>query len=107
LLARCRAERLEPPARTRVERVLGAANRLADARFCAAITGRLSATAVLGLDDLIAEPIAGELTGDGQAGEDRPAPPVVMLDEDAEDVDPPGPLSRRPRRVAGRACSPS
>jgi hypothetical protein len=38
VLARCRVERIEPPGR--MNRILGAANRLADQRFCTATVGR-------------------------------------------------------------------
>lgn len=41
VLARCRAEKLEPPGR--MDRIVGAANRLADARFCDDTVARLSA----------------------------------------------------------------
>jgi hypothetical protein len=42
LLARCRRERIEPPGPSRVERILGAAEALAERRFTARTAGRLT-----------------------------------------------------------------
>jgi len=50
LLARCRAERIEPP--TRVDRILGTARAAVSGRFTAAIVNRLSPATVVGLDAL-------------------------------------------------------
>ncbi len=41
VLARCRAEKLEPPGR--MDRIIGAANRIADAQFCQVTVSRLPA----------------------------------------------------------------
>jgi TnpA family transposase len=60
LLARCRAERIEPPARSSVDRILGAANRAADQQFCATIVGRLSTAAISELEALVPEPDTGD-----------------------------------------------
>src|SRR6266536_463490 len=52
VLARCRAEKLEP--RGRMERIIGAANRIADERFCAATVARLPADVAAALRSIIA-----------------------------------------------------
>ena len=62
-MARCRVERIEPPGR--MSRIIGAANRIADERFCATIIGRLSADVAQSLWALIVE--AGDDV-DGEAG---------------------------------------
>lgn len=41
VLARCRADKLEPPGR--MDRIIGAANRIADEQFCAVTMSRLPA----------------------------------------------------------------
>jgi hypothetical protein len=53
VLARCRAEKLEPPGR--MDRLIGAANRIADARFCEVIVSRLPADVAAALRSIIAE----------------------------------------------------
>jgi hypothetical protein len=53
VLARCRAEKIEPPGR--MSRIIGSANRIADERFCAATVSRLSADVAQALWALIAE----------------------------------------------------
>jgi TnpA family transposase len=52
LLARCRAERVEPPGTSRVERVLGAAQSAFEQQFTAATVSRLPAGAVARLEEL-------------------------------------------------------
>jgi Domain of unknown function (DUF4158) len=47
LLARCRAERIEPPGR--IDRILASAESAFEQRFCAEISGRLSEETVSGL----------------------------------------------------------
>lgn len=54
VLARCRAERLEPPGR--MDRIIGAANRIADDQFCAATLARLSTDVAAALQCVIAVP---------------------------------------------------
>jgi hypothetical protein len=63
LLARCRAERLEPPGPSRVDRVLAAGRTAAEQRFCAQTVARLSAEAIDRLEEL-----AGAAPGDGGRG---------------------------------------
>jgi len=67
LLAKCRAERIEPPGRGSVDKILGGANRSADERFCATTVGRLGAPATQRLEELVA---ADKPTAD-QAGADE------------------------------------
>ena len=79
LLARCRAERLEPPGPSRIDRVLGSARAAFEQQFCAATVARLAASdqAITGLEELVDDrpgsprPVGGDAdnaTGDG-AGE--------------------------------------
>lgn len=63
LVARCRAERIEPPAPSRLQRVLGAARAASEQRFTGHVVARLTPKAVAGLEALVAE------TGDGQPGD--------------------------------------
>jgi len=65
LLARCRRERIEPPGPSRVERILGAAEALAERRFTARTAGRLTPGAVARLGELIAPGDPGGDAGDG------------------------------------------
>jgi len=55
LLARCRAERLEPPAGSRIERLLGNARASFERQFTATIAGRLPAAAVERLECLLGD----------------------------------------------------
>jgi hypothetical protein len=55
LLARCRAERIEPPGR--VERILGAAEASFERQFCTQIAGRLSEETAGRLEQLVAEDV--------------------------------------------------
>ncbi|WP_425566008.1 DUF4158 domain-containing protein [Nonomuraea monospora] len=56
LLARCREERLEPPAAKRIERLAGAAEAMFEREFTATTVQRLPAAAVTALEDLITVP---------------------------------------------------
>lgn len=69
VVARCRAERMEPPTPGQVDRLVSSAVRSFDERFCAAAVGRLSATTIGLLEKLLAEPgTEGEGTlGGGRA----------------------------------------
>jgi hypothetical protein len=55
LLVRCRAERLEPPATTRIDRIIGAACAAFEKQFCAHIVSRLSPAAIGRLEELITD----------------------------------------------------
>lgn len=85
LLARCRAERLEPPGPSRIDRVLGSVQAAFEQQFCAATLARLAASdqAITGLEELVDDrpgsprPVGGDAdnaTGDG-AGEQGTSPP--------------------------------
>jgi len=65
LVARCRVGRIEPPAPSRLERVLGTARAAAEQRFTADVASRLTVNAVAGLEALVAETDAEP---DGQSG---------------------------------------
>ena len=54
LLARCRQVQIEPPGPSRVERILGTAEALAERRFTTRTAGRLAPDAVARLEELIA-----------------------------------------------------
>jgi Domain of unknown function (DUF4158) len=76
LLARCRAERLEPPGPSRIDRVLGGARAAFEQQFCATTVARLSASdqAIMGLEELVDDSPAdsADVAGEGQAqGEDE------------------------------------
>ena len=58
LLARCRAERIEPPAR--VERIIGAARVAVSDRFTTSTVSRLSPATVAGLETLAGIGVAGQ-----------------------------------------------
>jgi TnpA family transposase len=57
LLARCRAERIEPPGR--VERILGTAAAAFEQQFCATVTERLSDETAGRLEQLVDEDVGG------------------------------------------------
>ena len=73
LLARCRAERLEPPGPSRIERVLGSARAAFEQQFCAATVARLAASdqAIMGLEELVDDRPADSAddAGEGQRGD--------------------------------------
>ncbi|MGH2943942.1 MAG: DUF4158 domain-containing protein [Solirubrobacteraceae bacterium] len=58
LLVRCRQERLEPPGR--LDRILGAARRAADERFCQQTIQRLPEHTIARLDALVSDAPAGD-----------------------------------------------
>ncbi len=79
LLARCRAERTEPPGR--LERIVGAARSRAADRFCAGTTARLGTDAAERLDELVAERADDEPASPGGAlAELKADPGQVSLD---------------------------
>jgi hypothetical protein len=75
VVARCRAERLEPPAPGQVGRLVGSAVTTFEQRFCATITERLDAHAEAGLERLVDG--ADTDTGSTPATRVRRRPPVV------------------------------
>lgn len=70
LLARCRAEKLEPPAQSRIGRVMGSAKAAAEQSFCAKTVARLSEESVARLEELVAEEESGDGVG-SRAGSGR------------------------------------
>lgn len=76
LWARCRTEKLEPPGR--VERIIGAARAAFEEQFCTRTVGRLSPTAIMRLEELVA--------ADPPAADDQPVGAFALLKAD------PGPL---------------
>ncbi|MGH8917320.1 MAG: DUF4158 domain-containing protein, partial [Actinomycetes bacterium] len=67
VLARCRAEKLEPPGR--MDRIIGAANRIADARFCEVTVSRLSAEVTAALWSVLGENDQGDDPEEGAEGQ--------------------------------------
>ena len=55
LLARCRAEKIEPPGPSRLGRVMGSAKAAAEQDFCAGTVARLSDESVARVEELVAE----------------------------------------------------
>ena len=78
LMARCRAQRIEPPALSRVERVLGSAQEAFDQQFTARTLSRLSVGAVARLEELVAE--GGEDDGPGMLAELKADPGRLGLE---------------------------
>ena len=78
LLSRCRAEKIEPPAPSRIERIVGSARTAAEQKFCARTVARLSDASATRLEELVTEEgsvgergVLRELTADpGQLGLD-------------------------------------
>lgn len=67
LLARCMEERIEPPARTRIERIVASALHQGEETLFARVAGRLTAEVTARLEALI---VAGDDEGEeDQAGE--------------------------------------
>ncbi|SCG16450.1 Transposase and inactivated derivatives, TnpA family [Micromonospora echinofusca] len=66
VLARCRAEKVEPPGR--MDRIVGAANRIADARFCEDTVGRLPADVTAALWAVLGDGQDAEADADGVGG---------------------------------------
>ncbi|MFJ3933011.1 DUF4158 domain-containing protein [Streptomyces sp. NPDC090029] len=65
VVARCRKDRLEPPAPGQIDRLVGKAVSTFEERFCAATMGRLSAATRSRLDDLIAVAADADRAGGG------------------------------------------
>ena len=84
LLARCRQEKIEPPAPGQIERLLGAAEAMFERQFTTTTAGRLPAAAIAKLEELIVTDDGDDPDG-GSAGGKR-----AFLQELKED---PGPLT--------------
>lgn len=69
LLARCRAQKLEPPGPSRIERMVGSAKAAAEQEFCARTVARLPEGSVERLEELFAE--EGPGYDGGRAGSRR------------------------------------
>jgi Domain of unknown function (DUF4158)/Tn3 transposase DDE domain len=76
LLARCRQEKIEPPAPGRTERLLGAAEAMFERQFTQATAGRLSTESIGKLEELIVPdaPAAPADAEEREAGEDGTGP---------------------------------
>ncbi|MFI2372118.1 hypothetical protein [Streptomyces sp. NPDC018833] len=68
VVARCRKDRLEPPASGQIARLVGKAVNTFEERFCAATVARLSAATRSRLDDLIAEDAGASKESAGGGG---------------------------------------
>jgi hypothetical protein len=67
VVVRCRAERIEPPAPGRIERILGAAGAAFEQRLTAMVISRLSEAATAALETVVAVPGAPD-EGAGEEG---------------------------------------
>jgi hypothetical protein len=67
LLSRCRSEQIEPPASSRIVRVLGAARAGQEIDFTTRTVGRLSATSIERLQELIVDRRARSSTAAGSS----------------------------------------
>jgi hypothetical protein len=89
LLARCRADHIEPPGRT--ERMIGAARSAASDRFCATTASRLTPEVAARLEQLVAdhgeEDGGGGGGGRGVLGELKADPGQISLDSLLAEVD--------------------
>ncbi|MFE4581331.1 DUF4158 domain-containing protein [Streptomyces chartreusis] len=100
VVARCRKDRLEPPAPGQIARLVGKAVNTFEERFCAATVGRLSAATRSRLDDLIAEDDGeGEESAGGGCGmpcllraSDSPPAPVSAIAAKNANSSFPGPV---------------
>jgi hypothetical protein len=82
MLARCREMKIEPPGRTRVERILGACRARFEWSFCEQVTGRLSAESTAALLELAkgADGFLAELKSDpGRLGLETLLEEIVKL----------------------------
>ena len=68
VVARCRKDRLEPPAPGQIARLVGRAVSTFEERFCATTVGRLSAATGSRLDELIAEDVGADEESAGGGG---------------------------------------
>jgi hypothetical protein len=80
LLTRCRAERVEPPGPSRVERVLAAGRAEAEERFCAQTVTRLSAETIERLEELAGAGRADVAGGRGLLAELKADPGPLGLE---------------------------
>jgi TnpA family transposase len=63
LVARCRADRLEPPAPTRLDRIVATARAAAEQRFCTVTVERLPDAAIRLLEELVDSDTGGDADG--------------------------------------------
>jgi hypothetical protein len=87
LLARCRAEKLEPPGLSRIARVLGSARAAAEQQFCARTVAGLSEESVERLEQLVAEDGVRPSLGHGMLAELKADPARVGLETLLREVD--------------------
>jgi len=80
LLARCRGERIEPPASSRVERILRAARAAAEQRFCSRTVARLPEQAVQRLAELVEDARGDDAGGRGLLEELKADPGPLGLE---------------------------
>lgn len=85
LVARCRAQRIEPPAATRIERILGSAQEAFDQHFTARTVNRLSVESIARLEELVAD--GGEDDGPGMLAELKADPGRLGLETLLRELD--------------------
>lgn len=82
LVARCRAEHIEPPAPSRIERVVGTARAAFDQRFTTEIASRLSASVTAGLETFVAETDEAGFLAELKADPAKPGIETLLVEID-------------------------
>lgn len=89
VLARCRAERIEPPSLSRIERILGSARAAAEQKFCQTTVSRLPSESIARLEELIADesPQSSVVRGRGVLGELKSDPEQLGVETLLREID--------------------
>lgn len=87
--ARCRAERIEPPSLSRIERILGSARAAAEQKFCQTTVSRLPSESIARLEELIADesPQSSVVRGRGVLGELKSDPEQLGVETLLREID--------------------
>ncbi|MDE1675218.1 Tn3 family transposase [Nocardia gipuzkoensis] len=87
LLVRCRSERIEPPTRGRIDRLIGSARFTFERQFCERTLARLSESSIDRLNELVAVGAAPLASGRGLLAELKSDPGKVSLETLLREVD--------------------
>lgn len=89
LLARCRAERIEPPSPSRTGRILGSSRAVAEQQFCETTVSQLSNESVARLEELVADndPQSSVVRGRGVLGELKADPEQLGVETLLREID--------------------
>ncbi|MGI8810144.1 MAG: DUF4158 domain-containing protein, partial [Acidimicrobiales bacterium] len=82
LLARCRAEHIEPPASSRVDRVVGTARAAFDQRFTTEVASRLTRSVTAGLEAFVAESDEAGFLAELKADPAKPGIETLLVEID-------------------------